>query len=162
MTHLYCRTEQAILLLVARTGPTGLMLLPDGRSQPPGRLFTPKPLLPIQEQLLAMAKDILSNQVGDHFTVEQNYSDRVILRRDLPEDHPQASATLYLISCELASHSASEAWPSFPEVLRTLPRNRDRLPYLRAFQVLAGGLQLNTKAIDARELARYFPEDASD
>lgn len=159
MTQLYCPTEQAILLLVVRTGATGLMRLPDGFNKPPGRLFSPRPLLPIAEQLYALAADTLQDPARSALVLEPNYTDRVLLRPELPEDDPRATASLYLVSCELASQDVSTAWPSFPELLRAMPRNRARLPYLRAFQVLAGGLHLNTKAIEAQELAKYFPDD---
>jgi hypothetical protein len=159
VTRLYCPTTQALLLLGVRAGEPAILRAPDALASPPGRLFTPRPLIPIDEQLAALALEIAGPAARSTLTIEQEYTDLIPIRADLPAGHPEAAATLYLATCELPAIPAGAVWPSFPELLRAMPKDRARLPYLRAFQVLSGGLHLNTKAIEASELAKYFPEE---
>lgn len=158
MTRIYCPTAQAILLLGVRAGNPPVLRALDAAASPPGRRFVPRPLVPIDEQLIALVVDIVGVEARSSIVIHQEYTDLVPLRADLPPEHPEAAATLYLVTCDLGAIPNAAHWPSFPELLRAMPRDRSRLPYLRAFQVLAGGLQLETKAVDMAEIAKYFPD----
>ena len=159
MNRPFCPTTRAILLLGVRVGSPAIVRVPDARCVPPGRVFTPQPLVPIDEQLIKLAQEILGARMHGTVSICQDYTDLVLLDPNLPSEHPDAAAVLYLATCDLDGMPTDVMWPSFPELLRAMPKDRARLPYLRAFQVLAGGLQMTTKAIDVAELAKYFPDE---
>jgi hypothetical protein len=49
-----------------------------------------------------------------------------------------------------------------PELLRRLPANRQRLPYLKAWQILMGGLEQSSKVISVEDALRHLiTEDPS-
>jgi hypothetical protein len=110
--------------------------------------------MPISPQLIAMTSEFFGCDVAMHLHIEQEFADPI----GGSSDEPMGIATLYVGRlAPSAGIKASSDWPSLPLILRQLS-GRARIPYLRAWQVLAGGLQLNTKAVDAAEVAKYFDD----
>jgi hypothetical protein len=154
MTHMTCPTPKAVLLC-AIADAAGVLRCPNGEAFPPGLALDVAPLLPINPQLVELAAKFLNLSASAHLHIEQQFADPVELVSGAEPDH-----TLYLASLSPAAGViASRAWPTLPDILRSL-NGRTRIPYLRAWQVLAGGLQLNTKAVDAAEVAKYFDDDS--
>jgi hypothetical protein len=96
---------------------------------------------------------MLKLDVARHLDIVQDYADAITTPA------PDAvQATLYVATLASAAGCVADpGWPSLPDILRA-QKGRDRIPYLRAWQVLAGGLHLETKAIDAAELAKHFDD----
>jgi hypothetical protein len=155
MLHVYCKTEVAVLMLAVKD-EAGVMRVPvSPGARAPGWEIAVRPLVPIGEQLVAAAAEALGTDVtGLALDVVQEFADETRLADG-------TLATVYLATLAPAvaeRRHAPRTWSSIPELLRGLPKDRGRLPYLRAWQILTGGLQLNTKAVDVSELGKYFEE----
>jgi hypothetical protein len=147
-----CPTPHAALL-IAVNDASGVLRCPLHGGDVPGLIAAVQPLMPINPQLMAMAATFFEVDVSLHLAIEQGFADPVV-----KSGGQEADVTLYL--ARLAADAgiiAEPTWPSIPMILRGLS-GRARIPYLRAWQVLAGGLHLNTKAVDAAEVAKYFDD----
>lgn len=153
MRRLYCPTEQAILL-VGVPDANGVLKFPvtAGTGGAPGLHFTPKALLSIDQQLVAEASRVLGRDLSTRIDVVQEFADDVVLEGGV-------RATLYLgtVGKDLGLQ-ADPAWEALPTMMRAMPKDRSRLPYLRAWQVLTGALTLNTKALDLDEVKKHLLE----
>jgi hypothetical protein len=138
--HIYCKTEYAVLL-VGIPDEKKVLRFPNNGKQWPGIVFKPVALQPINEQLVGSLKEYLDLDVDPTIEVNQEYS-------DITED----KCTIYLATGSSDKFSASESWQNMPELLRGMDRNRKRLPFLRAWQVLTGSLGLNTNAVENADL----------
>ena len=149
---LNCPTSKAILLC-AVDDTRGVLRCPVHGGDFPGLVFNVTPLTPINPQLMALASSFFARDITRHLDIEQSFADPIIQR-----GQEIAELTLYLARLSPAAGMvAPPEWPSIPDILRSL-EGRLRIPYLRAWQILAGGLQLNTKAVDAAEVAKYFED----
>lgn len=54
---------------------------------------------------------------------------------------------------------AKREWLSFPDILRSLPKTRLRIPYLRMFQILMGQHEERTEAVDTEQLKKILLKD---
>ena len=146
-----CPTDVAVLL-VAVPDAHGVLRLPtSGDTAAPGLIVRVQPLAPIGAQLVeaAAAAIDLGPAAGLAVDVETAFADPVTLAGG-------EAATLYVARVAQGAATAPASWPSVPEVLRAMAKNRARVPYLRAWQVLAGGLNDSVKAVDAAEVARHL------
>ena len=149
--HIRCLTEHAILLLGVFDDKQ-VMRFPDEGKTHGGLLLNVDINLPIDPQLLDRAKAHVDTDFdARHVTIYQEF-DEVI---DLPDT---GSATVYLGQVASEGLTAGNDWASFPELIRRLPKDRSRLPYLKAWQVLTGGLKLDTRAIENADLGKLFSE----
>lgn len=151
MSHLLpaCPTEHFVLLCAVEDAD-GVLRFPEGGATPPGWRAPATALTPINPQLFAAAAAQLERDVAPWLAIEQQFADPIT------DDDGVVRTTLYVGRLDRASGIvASAAWPVMPQILRRLG-GRARIPYLRAWQVLAGGLYLETKAVDAAEVAKYF------
>lgn len=150
-----CPTEKAILLC-ATPDAGGVLRFPsirfDGGSRRlPGIVFAPERLVPINPQLLAAAQRVFGRDVSLDLQVEQAYGDQMVTAAG-------EEATLYVATFRLGTNIVAEkTWQSMPDILRS-EKGRGRIPFLRAWQVLSGGLHLTTKAVDAEDVAKYFDD----
>jgi hypothetical protein len=145
--HINCKTPTAILFC-AVPDEKGVLRVAGGDANAPGLTIAVKALLPIVPQLLDAAAAELKIDAAKCVEIVQDFADET----------QGGTATLYVASVSAgAGVVASPSWPSLPQILRSL-KGRDRIPYLRAWQVLAGGLHLETKAIDTAELAKHFDD----
>ncbi len=153
MLSINCPTSWAILLFVVRDQKGVLRLPRDGDGDEPaaqGILFQARPLMPIQEQLVTQASRVVKEDMARRIAVDQAYADTVTLASG-------EAATLYLARLpETDPLRAPDAWPTFPAMLRALPSDRRRLPFLRAFQVASGALEGTVKAVDIEDLKKSW------
>lgn len=153
MMQLTCPTTNAILLCAVNDA-SSVLRCPVVHSVPPGLVTEVRPVIPINVQLAELAESFFGAAVARHLGIEQEFADPVVATKD-----ESAEFTLYLARLHPdAAIVAPNSWPTIPQILRGLS-GRMRVPYLRAWQILAGGLQLNTKAVDAAEVAKYFEDD---
>ena len=47
-------------------------------------------------------------------------------------------------------------WETLPSLIRSMPKDRNRLAYLKAWQVLTGALDESTKALDVNEVIKHL------
>lgn len=150
--HVQCSTDEAILL-VAVNCPDGLLRFPNDGSPWPGLSLQVQPLLGINEQLIRRSQDELGSALTAKLNIWQEYSDVI---REANEDR----ATLYVAMIRPEAHEIEnkpwKEWRTLPDLIRTLPKDRTRLAYLKAWQVLTGALEESTKALDVDEVARYL------
>jgi hypothetical protein len=152
--HVNCRTPVAILLLAVRD-ERGVLLVPSPSRATPGIVFNVKGGAPINDQLRDVAAAYIGVQAK--LDIDQTYADEFMLA-----DGRQA--TLYVATggnVGPLSSVGGAGWVSIPELLRAMPRDRARLPYMRAWQVLSGGLTINVKAVagdDADKLLKEYDD----
>lgn len=150
--HLQCPTDFAILLC-AVADERGVLRFPSNdATELPGLNFAVEAGVPINEQLVKAAENLLKVKLGGKLDVSQDFADP-ITRAD------GSAATLYVATVQEGAKRADESWPSLPEILRNLPKDKGRVPYLRAWQILTGGLKLETKAVDFAEVEKHFRDD---
>ncbi len=148
---LNCQTDFAVLLC-AVPDERGVLHFPSNDSTLlPGLNFTVAGLTPINEQLIKEAEGFFGKRLGNSLQITQEFAD--------PVPRPDGvMATLYLATVAQGSVTFDPSWRSLPEILRGLPKNKGRVPFLRAWQILSGGLQLDTKAVDMAEVAKHFDD----
>ena len=145
--HIYCPTSHAAFLAGAKD-EAGVLRFPSDGALVPGVFLKVQARTPIHDQLVQSLQRYWPELSGGQLDVVQEFSESFTA-------DDQHQVTLYLAT--LADKwQAAARWASFPDLLKSMAHNRSRLPYLKAWQVLAGGLQLNTKAVDAAELKNIF------
>lgn len=149
--HIQCETADATLLLAVDCEDR-LLRFPVDKSPWPGLNLKVDTLLGINSQLKDRAALELGPWAGAKCEIWQEYS--AVLRRD------SLLTTLYVAIVrpskeELASTPWS-TWETLPALIRTLPKDRNRLAYLKAWQILSGALEETTKALDVNEVAKYL------
>jgi hypothetical protein len=121
-------------------------MFPTTSQELPGIVFRPESLQPMNLQIIAKANEVLGTEfTGREIDICQEYSDRVFLAGD-------TEICLYLAIIRNQPSLVSSDWLNFPDHLRKMPKGRNRLAYLRAWQVMTGSLTLNTKAIETDDL----------
>lgn len=147
-----CSTSVAIVLLGVMD-ERGIMRFPVDAPETPGLMFQPETLKPINEQIFdRIEREVLSRDPG-LIDICQEYSCEVTL-----SDSRQA--TLYLATMKFQEKNAANQWDTMPELLRAMPKSRNRLAYLKAWQVLTGAMSENIKVIEQEEMARHIANDA--
>ena len=157
MLQLFCKTPVAVLLLGVKDAK-GVMRFPsgpgEGEARTSGLRIDVRPLVPINEQLMAAASTALATPLALALDVVQEFADELTL----PDGQ---AATVYLATVNetrAPQVQARSEWASMPDILRGMDKDRRRLPYLRAWQILTGGLTLNTKAVEASELRKSLDD----
>ena len=155
--QVYCKTPIAVLLLGVKDAK-GVMRFPSGpgtnEARTSGLRIDVQPLLPINEQLVAAASTALATPLALALDVVQEFADEM----QLPDGQ---AATVYLATVNetrAPDVQAQSGWASMPDILRGMDKDRRRLPYLRAWQILTGGLTLNTKALEASEVLKALED----
>lgn len=146
-TLIHCPTNTAILLLGLKRD-NGVFVFPSSSEEIPGILAAIDPSLPINPQLLELA----SRRSGVHpreISVWQEFQETI----KLPSGE---DATLYAAKALLIPHTIPDDVTTLPEMLRRMPATRNRVAYMKALQVFAGGLEEQTKALDLEEVRRHI------
>jgi hypothetical protein len=147
---LQCKTDVATLLLAVADASGVLRFPADGRFEPfYGLHVAVKPLLPIGPQLVEAASLALGIQSTIAMDLCQDFADEL----HLPDGQ---LSTVYTGRLDSSVVTAPTSWLSLPEILKNMPKDRRRLPYLRAWQVLTGALTLDTKALDVEEIGKHL------
>ena len=144
--HIYCPTEHAILLL-GFPDHQGVLSFPTQNTVIPGILLPVKPLTPINDQIISFVFNHWDQATGKNLHLWQNFSSSISLGE-------KKEATLYVgrvdetFSATRDKQGSSFSWSTLPQILKALPKDKSRLPYIKAFQVLTGALTLTTRAVD--------------
>jgi hypothetical protein len=144
--HIRCKTEVAIILLGV-ADETGFLFYPTTAPETPGLMFSPSVSEPINLQITDLCGEFLGTKL-DGFTLDicQKYSDKVNLTDN-------RIATLYLATVRNHEKLIQNDWSNLPDQIKAMPKNRNRLAYLRAWQVMTGSLSLTTKAVEIDDLS---------
>jgi len=150
--HVKCQTTYAILLLGVNSSSDPTLRFPANSDDVPGLLVKTNPSLGINEQFFDYLEKgfFRGENLRKVLVINQEYQDRLTL----PDGQ---EATLYVGTLELKESHLDPKWKTIPQIMRDLPQDRGRLPFLRAWQVLAGGLSGQTKAVDLAEALRHLP-----
>ena len=154
----FCPTQSAIILLGVQLD-SGPLRFPYKDAARPGVLFQPDSNVDMTSQILWEAHRFFASlQASAKVTVVTDFSDPITL-----ED--EQIGTLYLATAMLAGKTDEDILSSLrkrsevlPVLLRNMPKNRNRVPYLRAWQVMSGGLAERTEAISVADLKNLIAE----
>jgi hypothetical protein len=147
--HIKSSTSKVILLAVA-PDEKGVLRAADDGLELPGLHFNVDVALPIGPQLQELFATQVELPGAERLDLDQEFAAR------LPDDG--GDMTLYLGRVEL-KEAASEAWATIPALLRRMHADRRRLPFLRAWQMLSGGLKMDSKAIESGDLRKLLDPD---
>jgi hypothetical protein len=146
-TLIHCPTNTAVLLFGLKRDD-GVIVFPSDSVQIPGIVSPVNPSLPINPQLLELAHR-RSGIPMIEISVWQEFQETV----KLPGGD---SATLYAAKALIIPQSLPGDVTTLPQMLRSMPPDRNRVAYMKALQVFAGGLEEQTKAVDLEEVRRHF------
>ncbi len=150
--HLKAKTPYA-LLLVGCHFHDGPMRFPSEDPEFPGLLIAIDDGLTVNEHLIIGAQKVLGPELtGKQIEIHQEFDAPVGLK----SGH---CATLYLATVSAEHKLGSKDWSTMPDLIRGMPKNRGRLAYLRAWQVLGGALEDNVKAFEIDEIAKNLRTD---
>lgn len=157
MKLLKCRTESAVFLVAVPDEASVLRFPSDFSHAVLHGLHTQiKPLLPVGPQLMDVAIQGIGSNFGAYLQVFEDFSDQIPLTADV-------QTTLFVGRITHPEFRAPKTWLSLPDILRSMGKDRRRVAYMRALQVLTGALSLETKAVDVEEVARHLiPESPED
>jgi hypothetical protein len=150
--HIHCSTEHAIFLLGV-FDKKKVMRFPDEGETHAGVRLQPSKSIPIDPQLLAACKKYLVDGFDNRAVSIYQEFDEVVTIPGLGE------TTVYLGVVDEEAMTAPDEWAVFPDIIRRLPKDRTRLPYLKAWQVLTGGLKLDTRAIENADLGSLLGQE---
>ena len=145
-----------LLVLVACKDCRGLYRFPGNCSGLPGLLIAKGDTIPYSAlaihgndplgKLICQLDIILQSTLNEAGLGPKVKLEHVILPPiELSESH---MALLVLGRLSPEEFIAPESWPTLPEILKKMQRNKMRSPYLKAFQLLSGALE---QEVDAYE-----------
>lgn len=137
-----------MILLLGLKRDDGLILLPSDSTETPGILARVDTRLPINPQLLELAHK-RSGLPSIEISIWQEFQEGVTLLDG-------TKATLYAAKALAYPQSMPADVTTLPDMLRKMPPNRNRVAYMKALQVFAGGLEETTKALDLEEVRRHI------
>ena len=137
--HVYAAKSNVIFLLACKD-ERGVLRFPTSGQPLPGLHFQPDMKLPISEQLVSLGRE---KSGGEDTALEVEQKLVELLSHDGGE---------YAVYLGTSSAQAPADWFTMPEMIRVLPKNRVRLSYMKAWQVLSGGFEANTKVLENVDL----------
>ena len=149
-SDLFCSTPLAILLLGIQ-GESGVYYFPRATlGECPGLLLNVKPLLPIYEQLVDHARSLFVRE-GQALIQIAIHPETIGVLPYKGDSH----ASLY-VGTTPSLTTTDPTWPTWATLMRSMPANKHRLPYLRALQVLAGLHNESIKAVVDEDIGQFF------
>lgn len=147
-----CPTKYAVLLLAVR-GEDGIFRFPSENAQFPGLLLEPKPLIGIFEQFV----DAIQSRLGVALKIS------ITLRHDFSEplsDVQGDLGTLFVGSLTDSSvlKAAGIQLTPLPHLIRGMGKHRNRVSYLKAWQIMSGADSERTVALETQELAKLLQD----
>mgnify|MGYP006275407303 CR=1 FL=1 len=165
----HCKTDRAVVL-VPMDGGNGVWMFPSDASPWPGLHLQVAPLSPIVPQIADMVRECLGfDMERSGYEVCQEFADIVMLDQNEAQEtreHSGDSITLYALQTrELVPASQIPGNPgrplrlgTLPDWIGRLPRTRQRLAWLRAWQIYQGILTQNVKAVEAAEVLKAITQ----
>jgi hypothetical protein len=147
VTLIHCPTNVAVLLVAVKRND-GLILVPSDPGDIPGIIIAVDTCLPINPQLLAAAEKRTGLGMSD-LSIWQEFQTEVTLPSgDL--------ATVYAAQTLRSPTVIPPDARTLPELMRSMPANRNRVAYMKVLQVFSGALDEQTKALDLDEVKRHI------
>lgn len=131
-----------MILLGVPSGIGPLNFYTDPAEIFPGLAFNVVPGIAIDIQIM----DAIQKTVGllpGSISIQQDFAE------PLSADE-RVSATLYLAVSGVAI-GKNDRWQTLPAILRKMDKDRRRIAYVKAWQVLSGSLDLDTRAVEVPE-----------
>ena len=140
-------TTPNITLLLACDGPKGLFHFPNDEDPFPGINMSISHGLTWHDTM---------RDVGSEFLGKPELNSKIlpIMVMEPEIEKGNDGSTLVLARIHKEEFLAPDLWPTLPALLHGMPKNKTRVPYLKAFQVLAGGLSQETQAVEMDEAFR--------
>ena len=143
--NLYPKTDSGIVL-IGFYSEKNIFYFPSEDYKQPGVSIDWDHKLPIADQIISLMK----NKLHISSTIETNnfyYWDQFDTMISNQSGNP--------ISLNLAKYKIDEkklglSWKTFPSLLKNMPKNRNRLAYLQAWQVFSGAWLENIRAVESR------------
>ena len=141
----YCTTKNAIILL-AKADSKGVYFFRKGESKDfPGILFSPKPLLGIYIQIVQeIEKILLCDDLGQHLNICPQFDGKIHGQQD-------EEISLYLVTLD-KEMDLDEHWMVLPDLIRLMPKSKNRIKYLQVMQWLAGTEDVGVKIADFADM----------
>jgi hypothetical protein len=143
-----------MLLLIATRDMTGTFRFPSIQSvsQPSGPYWGVSHQVARLDHEKASINRKLSQIFGQDLKHFWRLHDLVDEEITLPDQGEQSRLRLV----EVLKPLAQPSWISMPDVLRSMPRSRVRVPYLKVFQILMGQHLETTEALSVDELRKHL------
>ena len=144
--HVHCKTPEA-RLLIAVSDKKGVFRFPVNADQiVPGLKIAVELGAPIGPQLVEVAEQYFKQQgLGLNVNIEQSYLETI--------ETDVGAVTVYAGSLDKNSDfKAPDEWPTLPELLRKMPKDKNRMAYLKALQVFSGAHTEKIKAVESKDL----------
>ncbi len=139
--HLYCPTPRAILLL-GFVNEQDILVFPSQSTVVPGLHFENKPLVPINDQIVQCVEQYCQRKdLAPRLYIDQEFAETIVLE--------SGEATLYLAMMRDYNETLPRYLHTLPFLLRGMPKERKRLSYLKAFQVLSGAREQSIRAVES-------------
>lgn len=135
----FCKTPRAIIMVGLRQ-ETGPMLFATESYVVPGLYFKPEVRHQLNDEIAGKITEFFGRELKN-LDITQEFSEEVVLQ-------DESRATLYLATADGHVSISKDSLFPLPTLLRKMPKNRNRLSYLKAWQVMTGSLTLDTKAVE--------------
>ena len=149
--HVKAPTD-VVIFLVGIKDERGVLRFPSKNSFNPGIVFKADPKRPINEQLIEQTESVTGLPgLNIKLDIEQNFHTEVLLPNN-------DKATLYVGAIHRPEGGIDDSWRPLPHILRDMPKNKNRASYLKAWQVLMGGLSQDTKVVEADDAKKAIQD----
>lgn len=150
--HIKCPTDKAVVLVGIKDA-NGIFRFPSQSSHTPGLFFDVNPDTPINLQIIEVIQNFLGEtDLGLHLAIYQNF------RGDL-KLNAEKDVSLYLAVLSKINDIDPSTWPTMADHLRAMPIHKNRVTYMLALQVFAGGLeQQDTLIFEGDEASRLISD----
>jgi hypothetical protein len=146
-TLIHCPTDIAVLLVAVKR-EDGLIVIPSDPGDVPGIICDVNPSLPINPQLIDAAAGRTSLPKIEIF-IWQEFQCEIQMPNGMP-------ATVYAARTLKTPDQIPEDARPLPDLMRSMPPNRNRVAYMKALQVFSGALEEQTKALDLDDVRRHI------
>ncbi len=145
--HIYASTSK-IIVLVGFLDSNNTFLFPSQNVLFPGLHFENKALVPIYDQILNhIRRHCLLNIQGRDFELDPLFAQTLLVDNE--------EATLYLGVVRNLKEAQPRYLQTLPILLQGMRKDRSRLAYLKALQVLSGSREQNVRAIEIQESSAH-------
>ncbi len=150
--HIRCLTDMAVFL-VGFKDRDGVLYFSKHQSGLAGIHIRNKRLHLINDQIMDRMKAVLGELgLEGKVSIIQEFADALFFESG-------ESGTLYLGQFEGDVHTPDDNWIKIPDLLKSMPTDKNQVAYMRAFQVFAGGYSNDTKAVDLSDAIRHLGLD---